>query len=394
MYSIINGENLWKITGILYGYRSVEMKKVNWVVVIAGAAVGLAAVVLTALGNPANMGFCIACFLRDIAGAVGMHSAAKVQYVRPEIIGLVLGAFIMSVATKEFRAKAGSSPATRFVLGGFVVIGALAFLGCPLRMVIRLGGGDANALVGLLGFIIGIVIGVQFLKRGFSLKRAYEVGKAEGGVLPIVMTGLLILLLAVPTLLKFSEEGPGSKHAPLLAALVIALIVGALAQKARLCMVGGIRDAVLFQDFKLLYGFVAIFLVVLAGNLVTGSFHFGFTMQPVAHSNHLWNLLGMVLVGWGSVLLGGCPLRQLILAGEGNGDSAVTVFGMISGAALAHNFGLAGNPDSLNEAKELVVGGISNAGKVAVLLGFVVFAVISVMNLPKEETAAVAAKTH
>ena len=37
----------------------------------------------------------------------------------------------------------------------------------------------------------------------------------------------------------------------------------------------------------------------------------------------------MALVGWGSVLLGGCPLRQLILAGEGNGDSAVTVLGMI-----------------------------------------------------------------
>ena len=41
-------------------------------------------------------------------------------------------------------------------------------------------------------------------------------------------------------------------------------------------------------------------------------------VQPIAHSSHLWNLLGMVLVGWGSVLLGGCPLRQLILAGEGN----------------------------------------------------------------------------
>ena len=74
------------------------MKKVSWIVVIAGAVVGLAAVVLTHLGNPANMGFCIACFLRDITGAVGMHGAAKVQYVRPEIIGLVLGAFIMSVA--------------------------------------------------------------------------------------------------------------------------------------------------------------------------------------------------------------------------------------------------------------------------------------------------------
>ena len=107
------------------------MKKVNWFVVLAGGAVGLAAVLLTALGNPVNMGFCIACFLRDIVGACGMHGAAVVQYVRPEIPGLVLGAFIMSLATKEFRAKAGSSPAVRFVLGALVMFGALVFLGCP-----------------------------------------------------------------------------------------------------------------------------------------------------------------------------------------------------------------------------------------------------------------------
>ena len=55
------------------------MKKVNWFVVLAGGAVGLAAVLLTALGNPVNMGFCIACFLRDIVGACGMHGAAVVQ---------------------------------------------------------------------------------------------------------------------------------------------------------------------------------------------------------------------------------------------------------------------------------------------------------------------------
>ena len=105
------------------------MKKIHWGVVLAGVAVGLAALILTAMGNPANMGFCIACFLRDTAGACGLHSAAKVQYVRPEIIGLVLGAFLMSVAGKEFKARAGSSPALRFVIGAFVVIGALAFLG-------------------------------------------------------------------------------------------------------------------------------------------------------------------------------------------------------------------------------------------------------------------------
>ena len=364
------------------------MKKETVIVVSAGAAVGLAAISLMLLGNPANMGFCIACFLRDIAGACGLHSAAKVQYVRPEIIGLVLGAFVMSLATREFRARAGSAPAVRFVLGGFVMIGALAFLGCPLRMVLRLGGGDLNALVGLIGFTIGICIGIVFLKKGFTLGRSYEAKAVEGGVLPIVMAVLLILVLAVPALFKFSEEGPGSKHAPFFIALVLALIVGALAQKSRLCMVGGIRDSILVKDNHLLYGFIAIFLTVLIGNLVQGSFKLGFDLQPIAHSSHLWNLLGMVLVGWGSVLLGGCPLRQLILAGSGNGDSAVTVFGMIVGAAFAHNFALAGNPDSTNDAGELVVGGIANAGKVAVAIGFVVLLAISLLNSRKEATKA------
>ena len=181
------------------------MKKVNWIVVIAGALVGLAAVLLTALGNPANMGFCIACFLRDIAGACSLHGAAKVQYVRPEIIGLVLGSFIMALVKGEFRAKGGSSPATRFVLGAFVMIGALAFLGCPLRMVIRLGGGDLNALVALVGFVIGIFIGVQFMKRGFSLRRNYTLGVTEGTILPALMVGLLILVVAVVVVLHVFE---------------------------------------------------------------------------------------------------------------------------------------------------------------------------------------------
>ena len=107
------------------------MKKENLFVILTGVVIGIAALVLTALGNPANMGFCIACFERDIAGAVGLHSAAKVQYVRPEIIGLVLGSFLMALASKEWKARAGSSSALRFVLGAFVMIGALAFLGCP-----------------------------------------------------------------------------------------------------------------------------------------------------------------------------------------------------------------------------------------------------------------------
>lgn len=358
------------------------MKKENLFVILTGVVIGIAALVLTALGNPANMGFCIACFERDIAGAVGLHSAAKVQYVRPEIIGLVLGSFLMAIATKEWKAKAGSSPALRFVLGAFVMIGALAFLGCPLRMVLRLAGGDLNALLGLLGFAIGILAGVFFLKRGYSLKRTYVQTKLDGVLFPAIQVIVFILLVAAPAFIFFTEAGggPGAKHAPILISLAAGLIVGGLAQRTRLCMVGGIRDVVLFREPKLLMGFGAILVSALVCNLIlngvsdTVFFHLGFADQPVAHTDGLWNCLGMVLVGFGCVLLGGCPLRQLVLSGEGNSDSAVTVLGLIVGAAFAHNFGLASS-----------AAGPTGAGKLAVVIGLVVVALIGCLNTFKKK---------
>ena len=82
---------------------------------LAGVLCGLVAACLAYFGNPANMAFCIACFIRDTAGALGFHQAEVVQYARPEIIGLVIGAFIISVATKEYRSTAGSSPMIRYL---------------------------------------------------------------------------------------------------------------------------------------------------------------------------------------------------------------------------------------------------------------------------------------
>ena len=347
-------------------------------IIATGAVIGAIAVILVMLGNPKNMGFCIACFLRDIAGATKMHSAEIVQYFRPEVVGLVAGAMAMALIGKEFSPKGGSAPVTRFFLGAFVMIGALVFLGCPLRMVLRLGGGDLNALVGLGGFAVGILVGIFFLNKGFSLKRTYKLPTSEGFAFPVGLGLLFVLFLIVPTLFAFSEKGPGSMHAPIIIALIAGLVVGALCQKSRMCMVAGIRDLVLFKDWKLLLGFVTIILTALIGNLLTGNFHLGFSGQPVAHSAHLWNFMGMLIVGLGSVLLGGCPLRQLILTGEGNTDSAVTVLGYIVGAAFAHNFGLAGAAASAEAA-----GGTSINGKIAVIIGLVVMLVIAAMNTAK-----------
>ena len=359
-----------------------NVKRERIEIVIAGLIIGVIASLLVYFGNPANMGFCIACFLRDTAGGLGLHRAAAVQYIRPEIIGLVLGSFGVALIKKEFSAKGGSAPVTRFVLGFFVMIGCLMFLACPFRMILRLAGGDLNALLGLLGFVLGILAGVFFLKRGYSLKRTSAQSKLDGIIFPVIQVVVFILLVAAPAFIFFTEAGggPGAKHAAIAISLIAGLIVGALAQRTRLCMVGGIRDVVLFREPKLLMGFGAILVSALICNLVltaatgTSFFHLGFAEQPVAHTDGLWNCLGMLLVGFGCVLLGGCPLRQLVLSGEGNSDSAVTVLGLIVGAAFAHNFGLASSAN-----------GPTGAGKIAVIVGIVVVALIACLNTFKKK---------
>lgn len=341
-------------------------------IILAGAIVGILSALLVKLGNPANMGICIACFLRDISGSLGFHSAAVVQYIRPEVIGIILGAFGSAVVFKEYKSVGGSSPVARFILGIAVMIGALIFLGCPLRMVLRLAGGDLNALVGIAGFAVGIGVGIVFLNKGFSLKRNYSQNPIEGSFISMIAVLLLLLLVIAPSFIKLSTEGPGSLHAPVVIALGFGIVTGVLAQRSRLCMVGGIRDLIMFKDTYLIIGFIAIIVAAAVGNIAFGNFHVGFEAQPIAHSDGLWNFIGMIVVGWGSVLLGGCPLRQLVLSGEGNSDSAVTIFGLIVGAGIAHNFGLAASPK-----------GVPTNGKIAVAFLIVTLLVISYTNIQR-----------
>ncbi len=335
------------------------------VVLIAGAVVGALSVALTAAGNPANMGICVVCFIRDIAGGLGLHRAEAVQYLRSEIPGFIIGSMMAALAAGEFRARAGSSPVLRFVLGFFVMIGALVFLGCPLRMILRLAGGDLNSVLGILGFTAGIWAGAFFLRRGFTLGRSSRVSAGNAMALPILSVFLLVLVVAAPAFIFASSKGPGSAHAPVLWALVAGLVVGALAQRSRLCLAGGIRDLILIRDPHLFNGFGAIFSVSLALNLISGRFKLGFEGQPVAHSDGLWNFASMATVGLGAVLLGGCPLRQCVLAGEGDADAVMAFLGMLVGAAFAHNWGIASSP-----------AGPTANGEIATVVALVVMSII------------------
>jgi len=324
----------------------------RWGIISVGGIIGILASLLQKLGNPGNMGICVACFERDMAGALGLHRAGVVQYIRPEIIGFVIGSMIAAYIFKEFRPRVGSAPIVRFVLGAFAMIGALVFLGCPWRAVLRLAGGDGNAILGLLGLTGGIWIGTLFLKNGYNLGRTQSTHTTVGWMLPLIMLGFLVLLLIYPQIegqpksgvLFYSLKGPGAMHAPLIIALIVGLGIGFLAQRSRFCTMGAIRDVVLFGQTHLLTGFLSLVVFAFLTNLALGQFHPGFAGQPVAHTMHVWNFAGMALAGLAFALAGGCPGRQLFLSGEGDGDAAVFVMGMIVGAGFAHNFGLASSP--------------------------------------------------
>ncbi|WP_031388612.1 YedE family putative selenium transporter [Desulfonatronum thiodismutans] len=349
-------------------------------IIAVGSIIGVVAGFLQQAGNPANMAICVACFGRDIAGAIGIHRAGVVQYLRPEILGFVLGSFAAALAFKEFKPSGGSAPVTRFVLGMIAMIGALVFLGCPWRVILRLAGGDGNALFGLAGLAAGVWIGTLFFKKGFNLGRGQVQSWSAGLMIPLLMLGLLALRLLYPPVpgeaqsgvLWYSLSGPGAAYAPLGFSLAAGLGIGFLAQRSRFCTMGAIRDVILFRQMYLMYGFIALLVAAFITNLFLGQFNPGFEGQPVAHTMGLWNFMGMVVAGLAFALAGGCPGRQLFLSGEGNTDAGIFALGLLAGAALAHNFGLASSP-----------AGIGPHGMAAVIIGLAVLLFIGVANCKK-----------
>lgn len=338
-------------------------------IILVGAIIGILASILQKMGNPPNMGICVACMERDIAGAIGLHRAQVVQYMRPEIIGFVLGAFLSALIYKEYRPRGGSAPFLRFLLGVFAMIGALTFLGCPWRTILRLAGGDGNAIFGLLGLMFGIFVGTRFFKAGYSLGRTQNIPhKIAGMGLPLVMIIFLILLIidiknldpsgTKGKFLFFSIKGPGAMHAPIFLSLIVAMFIGFVAQRSRFCTMGAFRDLFLFKQTHLFYGILALFLGAFVTNMILGQVKFGFVGQPIAHTMQMWNFLGMTLAGLCFALAGGCPGRQLFLSGEGDSDAAIFAMGMIVGAAISHNFGMAASPKGIgpHTAEGVIIG--------------------------------------
>ena len=329
------------------------MNNVKWYI-IAGAVLGVLGATLVHFGNPGNMGVCVACFLRDTTGALGFHRAAAVQYIRPEIIGLVFGGFLASVLwTREFAPVTGSSPFAKFFLGIFAMIGCLVFLGCPWRAFLRLGGGDLTALAGLSGLICGVLIGFLLKKRGYEVSKEARLSGAIG-ILPVLLGAALLaaLVFGLKTgeggALFISAKGPGAQHAAVGISLAAGIIVGAVMHRSKFCSVGAF-GRIFRGDFSMFWGVLSVIVFASIANIAFGQYKLGFEGQPIAHNDFVWNFLGMVLAGLCFSLSEGCPGKHLVQAGTGNLSSGVFVIGMAAGAAIAHNFLLASSAKGITE---------------------------------------------
>jgi uncharacterized protein len=353
---------------------------------LTGAVMGVSGVVLSYLGNPANTGFCISCFMENIAGSIGLHGNVRMQYLRPEIMGFVIGSFLMALYKKEFRATGGSSPLLRYLVGVFLIIGCAVFIGCPIKMVFRLAAGDLTALIGVGGLAAGVYIGLKFLEGGFSLGRQNQLPAANAILMPGLMVLLLAALLWKPVFISLSTKGAGAQYAPALFSLAAGLGIGALAQRTGFCITGGLSRFFLWgpREFTvcpkttgLAVGIGSFLLFALGASLLTGQFSLGWHGQPSSNESYVWNFLGMLVVGFGSVLIKGCPFRQLISAGQGDTDAGASVLGMLTGAAFVQNWGLGGNAS-----------GTPYEGQVAVLFSLCALFIIGLLYRKRGETFA------
>ena len=328
-------------------------------VIAAGFAMGLFGVLLAVLGNPENSGICVSCFMENSAGALGLHANPRMQYLRPELIGFILGAVLCALLGREFRSRGGSAPLARLAAGIFLIVGSAVFIGCPIKLFLRITAGDLAAGAGVVGLLAGVWLGLQGLARGVDLGRAQHERGGTGWLVPAGTVVLLGFLLVPPPFVSFSARGSAAQHAPWLISLGAGVLLGALAQRSRFCITGSVRDVLLMGTrTPLLWGLLAFVLAAVGVNLATGQFHLALYGQPGAHLEHLWSFLGMFLVGWLSVLVGGCPFRQLVKAGEGDADAGLVVVGMLIGGGLVQSWGIAAT-----------AAGVPLTGKAAVLVG-------------------------
>lgn len=348
----------------------------NLMVLVTGLSMGVLGVLLVLWGNPQNSGICVSCFIENSAGALGLHDNPRMQYLRPELVGFVLGAVGAAFIGREFHSRGGGAPLSRLFAGFFLIVGCAVFIGCPIKLFLRFVAGDMTTLIAIFGLVVGVWLGLKGLAAGVHFGGSRRASDGSGLWIPLTFVLLLFFVLWPPGFLLLSTRGGAAQAAPALISLAAGLALGGLAQRSRFCVTASIRDSLLMgRRSPLLWGFLVFLLSGFTTSLLSGQFNPGFYGQPGAHTDLLWGFLGMMLVGLISVLIGGCPFRQLIKSGEGDADAGLVVVGMFLGGGLVQSWQIAAT-----------TAGVGLYGKVSVMAGFVFILVNMLLYRDRSET--------
>jgi len=122
---------------------------------------------------PAAYGLCSACHGRDLADWIVNHVEGKHLFITAAgagawplltVVGVVIGSLAASRRNREFSTVDLGGGWRQLGLGAIVMGTALFVGGCPTRILIRAGFGDAAGLVALAGVAGGIVLGTFTLR--------------------------------------------------------------------------------------------------------------------------------------------------------------------------------------------------------------------------------------
>lgn len=142
----------------------------------AGVVMALAAVAAGAFFEvrpPDAYGICMSCHTRDVVGWISNRTVgsditvSQASLVFPVLttIGVVIGALLAALLSKEFRWRPPSRPARSFLYGVLVMNAALIAAGCATRLTLRTSAGDIAGVVGFIAMAGGVALATFWLRR-------------------------------------------------------------------------------------------------------------------------------------------------------------------------------------------------------------------------------------
>ncbi|MCX7770633.1 MAG: YedE family putative selenium transporter [Proteobacteria bacterium] len=345
------------------------MIKQSVIFIISASIIGIFSSILSYKGNPINTGICISCFMENYAGALKLHNNVYMQYLRPEITFIIIGSFISSLLRKEFQPRISQSIIYSFFGGFFMIVGSAIFIGCPIKMLLKLAGGDLNALSGIAGLISGVYLAALLLRDGIDTT-PFTIKKIKNSITSYLVIVLVIVIfltsMIYPKIFAESKSGAGAEKAPLILSIIFSLIIGYISQISRFCVTGATRNSIILKEKTGIIALFSLTFFAFITNIFLNRFNFGIYGQAGSHTQWLWSYLGMLLTGYIAVIIDGCPFRQLVKTGEGDLNAQIAFFGMLIAGAFVQNFNI------LSDSA-----GPTIAGKIWLLIGFIIFSLIT-----------------